>query len=163
MYLDMKNIALLLILIVAVVGVAFLLLPEDPGELEPLMVLEPIEEDEAQAEQRARVEHVEAERSARIEAMKVEYTELERDRRRLRMRLRDVSYYLARAELESKQRNEILEDLGKANRLLLSPRLLGAFNGVEGIQEERARISRTNTRLDEIEEIIRANLDIEWS
>lgn len=159
----MKNIALLLILIAVVVGVAFLLLPDDPGEMPPLMTLEPIEDDETRAEQRARVEAVEAERSARLEAMKVEYAELERDRRRLRMRLRDVSYYLARAELEPGERSEILEDLGKANRLLLSPRLLGAFNGVEGIQEERARISRTNVRLDEIEEIIRANLDIEWT
>lgn len=159
----MKNIVLLLLLIAAVVGTAFLLLPDDPGEPEPMAILEPVEEDSARAEQRARVEAVEAERSARLEAMRVEYAELERERRRLRMRLRDVSYYLAYAELESAQRNEILDDLGKANRLLLNPRLLGAFNGVEGIQAERARIARTNARLDEIEEIIKANSDVEWT
>jgi hypothetical protein len=158
----MKRVALLLLLIAVVVGLAFLSLPDDPGETETLIMLEPIEEDAAHAERRARVEAVEAERAARLEAMRAEYTELERERRRLRMRLRDVSYYLGYAELEPDQKNEILDDLGKANRLLINPPLLGAFRGVEGIQEELARIGRTNARLDEIEEIIKANSDVEW-
>jgi hypothetical protein len=158
----MKHIALLLLLIAVVVGLAFLALPDDPGDSEAVMTLEPVVEDAALAERRARVEAVEAERAARLEAMRAEYTELERERRRLRIRLRDVSYYLGYAELEPEQRSEILDDLGNANRLLINPPLLGAFRGVEGIREELARIERINVRLDEIEETIKANSDVEW-
>lgn len=152
----MKRFLLLLVIVVVAVVLAFISLPEDPGRMEtPAPIPETphtADKDEATEQQSA----VETERDARLAAMKELYADLERERRNLRQRLNKVRYYLAEADLADSRAEKVQEELDSANRLLINPPLLGAFRGVDGIQQELDRIARINKRLDEIEVILGA-------
>lgn len=154
----MKRFLLLLVIVVVAVVLAFMSLPEDPGRMEtPAPIPEtPITADKDEEETTEQQSAVETERDARLAAMKELYADLERERRNLRQRLNKVRYYLAGAELADTRVEKVQEELDSANRLLINPPLLGAFRGVDGIQQELDRIARINERLDEIEVILGA-------
>lgn len=152
----MKRFMLLLVIVVVAVVLAFMSLPEDPGRMEtPAPIPEtPITADKDKTTEQQSA--VETERDARLAAMKELYADLERERRNLRQRLNKVRYYLAEADLADTRAEKVQEELDSANRLLINPPLLGAFRGVDGIQQELDRIARINERLDEIEVILGA-------
>lgn len=152
----MKRFLLLLVIVVVAVVLAFMSLPEDPGRMEtPAPIPEtPITADKDKTTEQQSA--VETERDARLAAMKELYADLERERRNLRQRLNKVRYYLAEADLADTRAEKVQEELDSANRLLINPPLLGAFRGVDGIQQELDRIARINERLDEIEVILGA-------
>lgn len=152
----MKRFLLLLVIVVVAVVLAFMSLPEDPGRMEtPAPIPEtPITADKDKTTEQQSA--VETERDARLAAMKELYDDLERERRNLRQRLNKVRYYLAEADLADTRAEKVQEELDSANRLLINPPLLGAFRGVDGIQQELDRIARINERLDEIEVILGA-------
>lgn len=154
----MKRFLLLLVIVVVAVALAFISLPEDPGRMEtPAPIPEtPITADKDEDETTEQQSAVETERDARLAAMKELYADLERERRNLRQRLNKVRYYLAEADLADTRAEKVQEELDSANRLLINPPLLGAFRGVDGIQQELDRIARINERLDEIEVILGA-------
>ncbi len=154
----MKRFLLLLVIVVVAVALAFISLPEDPGRMEkPAPIPEtPITADKDEDETTEQQSAVETERDARLAAMKELYADLERERRNLRQRLNKVRYYLAEAKLPDTRAEKVQEELDSANRLLINPPLLGAFRGVDGIQQELDRIARINERLDEIEVILGA-------
>ncbi|MDZ7737421.1 MAG: hypothetical protein U5P41_16055 [Gammaproteobacteria bacterium] len=108
-----------------------------------------------EAELKALQAIVETERDKRLEAMKVEYEKLERARRDLRRRLEEITDYLRRAEVPDTDHEDMREEIGAANRLLINPPLLGAFRGPDDIVRELEKINRINRKLDEFEEIIR--------
>lgn len=154
----MKRFLLLLVIVVVAVVLAFMSLPEDPGRMEtPAPIPEtPNTADKDEDETTEQQSAVETERDARLAAMKELYADLERERRNLRQRLNKVRYYLAEADLADTRAEKVQEELDSANRLLINPPLLGAFRGVDGIQQELDRIARINERLDEIEVILGA-------
>lgn len=152
----MKRLALLLLVIVVAVVLAFMSLPEDPGQVTKPDTAKTAQKSEAEAKETAEKAAVEAERDKRLEAMKAEYAKLEKARRNLRQRLQAVSYYLGQAETLPKDRAQSMRDeIGTAHRILINPPLLGAFSGVDDIKQELAKIERINQQLDEFEAVIR--------
>lgn len=151
----MKRLVLLLIVVVVAVALAFLSLPEDPGRETQITPIEQPEETVDEAELEALQAIIETERDKRLEAMKVEYAKLERKRRDLRRRLEEITYYLHRAEVPDTELEDMREEIGAANRLLINPPLLGAFRGPDDIVRELEKIDRINRKLDEFEQTIR--------
>lgn len=151
----MKRIILLLAIVVVAVALAFLTLPEDPGQQSRItpQVKHPTQS-EAELQRELEQAAVEAERDRRLAAMKVKYEKLERERRNLRQRLEEVAYYTARADLTDEQKQRIRDEINSANRLLVNPPMLGAFRGVEGIESELDRIDNINKQLDEFRALI---------
>jgi len=151
----MIRILMLLASVVVVVALAFLTLPEDPGRMDDTETVS----SELEIDRQAAVEEedpVDPELERRLQAMKEVYAKLERERRDLRTRLRDVSYYLNRAEdLPLGQRREMRDDIASAGRRLINPPQLGAFSGVEDIRAELKRIVDINARLDDMEARLR--------
>ncbi len=154
----MKRIILLLVIVGVAVVLAFMSLPEDPGQLDRRdTVVKQLPTDEAIAEREAEQAAVESARDERLQAMQVEYKKLERARRDLRTRLQEVAYYLSEADLPEEEGRRMRHEIGVANQVLINPPLLGAFNGVADIERELKRIDRINQQLDEFENIIRQN------
>ncbi|MCS3902485.1 uncharacterized protein YxeA [Methylohalomonas lacus] len=156
----MKKIILLLAIVVIAVLLAFMSLPEDPGRqstVSPEQAGKQAEEDaQASADNNGGEQTtVKTMEDARLEALKAEYAKLERARRNLRQRLQNVAYYLREAELPEAEGGDIRDDLNSANRLLINPPLLGAFNGIDGVRDELKRLERTNQQLDAHEQTLR--------
>ncbi len=152
----MKRLVLLLAIVVIAVVIAFMGLPEDPGGMptQPQTVEQP-EKSEAEAEREARQAEIEAERDKRLKAMKKDYAKLERERRDLRIRLKEISYYMSQTELPDDQIETMRDEINDANRLLVNPPLLGAFRGPDDLSRELDKVARAHQQMDEFETIIR--------
>lgn len=146
----MKRIFLLLIVVAVVVALAFMALPEDPGQTPPIAVPAPVSGQSEDADVAVDKLLQEAERDARLERMKEVFARLERERRDLRIRLDEVTFYVGEASLSADEAEQIREDMNKANRLLINPPLLGAFRDAEAIQRELDKVLRNHDRLREI-------------
>lgn len=147
----MKRIFLLLVVVAVVVALAFMALPEDPGQTPVIAVPAPVAEQSADdADLAADKLLQEAERDARLERMKEVFARLERERRDLRIRLDEVAFYVGEASLSAEQAGQIREDMNTANRLLINPPLLGAFRDADAIQRELDQVVRNHDRLREI-------------
>lgn len=151
----MKRIILLLVGVVIAVVLAFMSLPEDPGDKPPPVTTGTSPADTTAGEQTTEQSAVEAAREKRLAAMKTEYAKLERAREDLRLRLQNIIYYLSKAELPDEQGGRMQDEILGFNRILVNPRLLGAFYGAEDILQERLRIENINQQLDEYEAVIR--------
>ncbi|MEX2516559.1 MAG: hypothetical protein WD572_06560 [Gammaproteobacteria bacterium] len=155
----MKRIFLLIVVVAVVVALAFMALPEDPGQNPPVAVPAPVSDQSEDADLAADKLLQEAERDARLERMKEVFARLERERRDLRIRLDEVAFYVGEASLSADEAEQIREDMNKANRLLINPPLLGAFRDAEAIQRELDQVLRNHDRLREILAMVKPDDD----
>ena len=98
----------------------------------------------------------ESEAEQRRAEMKALYKKLEKARRDLDRRLARLKALLWDIELPAEESNRITDQMKNAYVLLKNKRLLGAFRGVEDLQDELSRVEYAYDGLEPIEKMARA-------
>ncbi len=100
------------------------------------------------------MEQSSADDEARYAAMQSEFDRLRQDRQALQQRLNRLRHQLWGLTLPADQAKSLNASMLAGFRVLKTPRLLGAFSSIKGIQDEIARVRAANRGLDQVQAII---------
>ena len=93
---------------------------------------------------------------ARYAAIQAEYKKLEKARRNLDRRLARIKGVMWNVQLPAKQAEDIVSKMRKGYALLKTKKLLGAFSGLQSINDELARVEYAYQNLEGVVEEVRA-------
>jgi biopolymer transport protein ExbB/TolQ len=147
-----KKISIGIIVIAIIIAIYFLFAPtpvdkqrsRKTSEVKQTLELTKSKE-EANAEQKKAEEE-----KARLQRMKAEYAVLQQERQKLQGQINDIRSRLFDLKLPAKQANDLNQKMKRAYILLQNPPMLGAFNDVEGIDDEIGKVKNAQQNMTEV-------------